>query len=463
MAIVLVVSFANASRAQSTPSPAVAPSKTVATLTAVRAGTPPVIDGTLDDAIWQGASFPADRWTSYNPMHGDTIPQQTQVWIAYDTRYLYFAFQCDDPEPARIKTSITRRDNIWSDDWVGFSLDALGTGQVSYHLMVNPSGVQLDMLNTSGGGEDTSPDWVWDSAGRLNDKGYAVEIRLPLQSIRFKGGSQVRMGVLFWRRVSRLGVSVSWPGLAPNEWVFQHHAALQFTELQARPTRELIPSVTYAGQQERATPVGWAALDDNGEVGVSGKVGVTSTITLDATLNPDFSQVESDAFQVEVNQRFPVFFSEKRPFFMEGAGLFNLAGVGGGDSSMVTAVHTRRIVDPLYGAKVTGSQGRLHLRHARRAGSVGGPRSTRGRSARRPGSALRDRPPAVQPQARELRRAHPDRHRVRGRVQPRRGRRPQSQPPAFTAAHGHGDPVGNAPSRKRGCGPTGWPHRRTTA
>jgi hypothetical protein len=328
-------------------------------LTALRASTPPVIDGTLDDAVWQAEAFPADRWTSYNPLHGDTIPQQTRVWIAYDTRYLYFAFQCDDPEPGRIKTSITRRDNIWSDDWVGFSLDALGTGQVSYHLMVNPSGVQLDMLNTSGGGEDTSPDWVWDSAGRLNEKGYAVEIRLPLQSIRFKGGSQVRMGVLFWRRVSRLGVSVSWPGLAPNEWVFQHHAPLHFSDLQARPTREVIPSVVYAGQQERATPLGWASLDDNGEVGVSGKVGLTSTITLDATLNPDFSQVESDAFQVEVNQRFPVFFSEKRPFFMEGAGLFNMAGVGGGDASMVTAVHTRRIVDPLYGVKLTGSQGRF--------------------------------------------------------------------------------------------------------
>jgi hypothetical protein len=359
LAIAIVASLARASHAQEAPSGATAPSKTLPTLTAVRASTPPVIDGTLDDAIWQGEAFPAERWTSYNPLHGSTIPQQTHVWIAYDTRYLYFAFQCDDPEPARIKTSITRRDNIWNDDWVGFSLDALGTGQVSYHLMVNPSGVQLDMLNTSGGGEDTSPDWVWDSAGRLNDKGYAVEIRLPLQSIRFKGGSQVRMGVLFWRRVSRLGMSVSWPDLEPNEWVFQHHAPLQFSDLQARPTRELIPSVVYAGQQERATPVGWAKLDDSGEVGISGKVGLTSTITLDATVNPDFSQVESDAFQVEVNQRFPVFFSEKRPFFMEGAGLFNLAGVGNGDASMVTAVHTRRIVDPLYGAKVTGSLGRF--------------------------------------------------------------------------------------------------------
>ena len=114
------------------------------------------------------------------------------------------------------------------DDWVGLSLDALGTAQLSYHLLVNPSGIQLDMINTTSGNEDTAPDYVWDSAGRVNDRGYAVEIRLPLQSIRFKGGSDIRMGVLFWRRVSRTGVSVSWPALQPGKWVFETHAPLLF-------------------------------------------------------------------------------------------------------------------------------------------------------------------------------------------------------------------------------------------
>ncbi len=87
----------------------------------------------------------------YNPLNGDRIPQQTHVWIAYDDNYFYFAFKCDDPEPARIKTSIARRDSVWNDDWVGLSLDALGTGQLSYHMMVNPSGVQMDMLNSVAG------------------------------------------------------------------------------------------------------------------------------------------------------------------------------------------------------------------------------------------------------------------------------------------------------------------------
>jgi Domain of unknown function (DUF5916)/Carbohydrate family 9 binding domain-like len=319
---------------------------------------PPIIDGSLDDDAWRGAPLETGEWLSYQPLYGNAIPQKTKVWVAHDFDYIYFAFQCDDPEPAGIKTSITRRDNIWADDWVGLSLDALGTGQISYHLMVNPSGVQLDMLNSVAGAEDQSPDFIWDSAGRLNDSGYAVEIRLPLQTIRFHGGDAVRMGILFWRRVSRAGVSVSWPALEPGKWVFEKHASLLFNELQPRPTREVIPSTTYARNQTRDTPSGWGGADDDLDFGLSAKYGITSTITLDATVNPDFSQVESDAFQVEVNQRFPIFFSEKRPFFMEGAGIFTLAGQGN-DNSLQRAVHTRRIVDPVFGAKLTGSVRRL--------------------------------------------------------------------------------------------------------
>jgi hypothetical protein len=317
---------------------------------------PPVIDGRLDDDAWAGAPLPTGAWRSYNPLYGDQIEQQTTVWAAYDRQALYFAFRCDDPDPSGIKTSITKRDNIWADDWVGLSLDALGSGQSSYHLMVNPSGIQLDMINTISGNEDTSPDWIWESAGHVTDRGYVVEIKLPLQSIRFASGENVRMGILFWRRVSRSGVSVSWPALQPGKWVFETHAGLVFKDLDAVPTREVIPSATYSRNQDRSTPSAWKT-DATGDLGISGKWGVTSTMTLDATVNPDFSQVESDAFQVEVNQRYPVFFSEKRPFFMEGAGLFNLAGNGQGDASMLYGVHTRNIVDPIVGAKFTGTAG----------------------------------------------------------------------------------------------------------
>jgi hypothetical protein len=336
-------------RAQSPPRPV---------LRAERTAHPPVIDGILDDEVWTRAPLETGDWLSYNPLHGERIDQQTSVWASYDADYLYFAFRCDDPDPSGIKTSVTRRDNIWQDDWVGLSLDAQGSSQQAYHMMVNPSGVQLDALNNAAGNEDTAPDWIWDSAGRVNATGYVVEIRVPLQSIRLQGGRNARMGILFWRRVSRLGVSVAWPALAPGVWVFERNASLMFDDIAPRLVREVLPSITYSRSQSRASLDRWGQASALRDLGVSGKVGLTSTVTLDATVNPDFSQVESDAFQVQVNQRFPIFFGEKRPFFMEGSGIFSLAGAGG-DSSLRTAVHTRRIVDPIFGAKLTGTAGRV--------------------------------------------------------------------------------------------------------
>jgi len=325
-------------------------------LHAVRATTSPKVDGVLDDAAWAHEPYPLEPWVSYNPLRGEPAKQRTSVWIAYDRDAIYFAFRCFDDDPSKIRTTITRRDNAWNDDWIALSLDSTRAGQVAYHMFVNPSGIQMDALNT-GKKEDSSPDWVWQSAGRVDNDGYVVEIRLPLQSIRFRGGSDVRMGVLFFRHNSRMGVSWSWPSIAPGQWVFESHAPLVFDELRQPRVLEVIPSATVSTNQTREAAQSWGAASSNGDFGASVKYGLTSTITLDATINPDFSQVESDAFQVEVNQRFPVFFDEKRPFFMEGLGLFNLAGTGG-DSSMRTAVHTRRIVDPAAGVKLTGTAGR---------------------------------------------------------------------------------------------------------
>jgi hypothetical protein len=324
-----------------------------------RAAHPPVIDGALDDDVWNQAPTETTDWLSYNPLYGQRIPQRTTVWVAYDDDALYFAFKCDDPEPGGVKTSVSRRDNVFSDDWVGLGLDSLGTGQTSYDLMVNPSGVQMDLLNSVATGEDLAPDLIWDSAGRLTDSGYTVEIRVPLQSIRFKGGQNVRMGVMFWRRISRAGISVSWPAFRPGSWVFETVATMTFPELRARPPREVIPSTTFSMNQQRDSPSRWGRAQNTGDFGVSTKIGLTPTIILDATINPDFSQIESDAFQVLVNQRFPVYFSEKRPFFMEGAGVFTLAGTLGqpGQQSLYSAVNTRTIIDPVFGAKVTGNTG----------------------------------------------------------------------------------------------------------
>ena len=149
-------------------------------------------------------------------------------------------------------------------------------------------------------------------------------------------------------------MSASWPDLPRGKSIFTRYAPLRLHDLKQPLTLEAIPNLTYSLRQTRRTPDQWGKADSKPDAGITVKYGITSSVTLDGTYRPDFSQVESDAFQVEVNQRYPIFYSEKRPFFMEGMGTFELAGAEG-DGNMRTAVHTRRIVDPLYGVKLTGN------------------------------------------------------------------------------------------------------------
>jgi hypothetical protein len=328
-------------------------------ITVSRVTTPPKVDGILDDEAWRSGpvKMAPEQWASYNPVRGDKMPDhfKTDVYVTYDDRNIYFAFHCFDNEPDKIRTNVSRRDSSFNDDWIAMSLDSAGTGQAAYHLFSNPSGSQMDAINTSSSGEQFDADVVWYSAAKTTSDGYVVEIQVPLQTLRFKGGDTVRMGLVFFRKVSRIGVSYAWPEMLPGQWVFDRPSHLVFSNLKPRRLVELLPSVTYGVRQEReASAASWGDADSDAHVGASGKFGVTSNITLDATVNPDFSQVESDAFQIQVNQRFPIFFSEKRPFFMEGMGLFNIAR---GDN-IRTVVHTRRIVDPIFGAKLTGTMGK---------------------------------------------------------------------------------------------------------
>ena len=324
-----------------------------------RATAAPKIDGILDDEAWKVAPLPMtfDQWVSYGPVRGDKMPEsfRTEVRVTYDDRNVYFAFHCFDNEPEKIRTTVSRRDRSFNDDWIAMSLDSAGTGQTAYHLFSNPSGSQMDAINTSASGEQFDADIVWYSVDNTTSDGYVVEVQVPLQTLRFKGGDKVRMGLVFFRKVSRTGVSYAWPEMLPGQWVFDRPSHIVFDNLKPRRLVELLPSVTYGVNQAREeSSSAWAAADSDAHVGASGKFGITSGVTFDGTINPDFSQVESDQFQVTVNQRYPLFFSEKRPFFMEGMGLFNIAH---GDN-MRTAVHTRKIVDPIFGAKLTGTQGK---------------------------------------------------------------------------------------------------------
>ncbi len=323
----------------------------------VKAEVPPVLDGSLDDAVWKKAALVDETWITYNPVNGNELPQKTRAYMAYDDQNLYFAFHCQDTQPDQIKTSLTKRDGIFEDDWVGLSIDTVGGKKYGYEFFVNPSGAQADAFRT-GDMEDSSTDWVWYSAGKVVSDGYIVEIRQPLKSLRFASGKDVRMGVIFWRRISRLGMSGSWPRLVPGQSMGGSQAEIRIAEL-ARPlVLEALPSFTYTSGWDRLSPTSWSGADQTRDLGLAVKYGITSSIVAEATLNPDFSQVESDALQVTVNQRYPVLNSEKRPFFMEAGNLFDLAGVGDGLGNMVLPVHTRTIVDPQWGVRLTGEQGK---------------------------------------------------------------------------------------------------------
>ncbi|MDQ1353896.1 MAG: hypothetical protein QG657_4205 [Acidobacteriota bacterium] len=322
---------------------------------AVKTKVKPKIDGVLDDPIWQTPAL-KKAFISYEPRYGDELSMDTLVWVANDSKNLYFAFKCADPEPDKIKTSLTKRDNMSGDDWVSVSIDTAGAGQTAYTLYVNPSGIQGDGLASGiSMNEDLSPDFVWDSAAKMTEEGYQVEICLPLKSISYQSGKEVKMGILFRRKVSRLSFIGAWPDIKLNRAILDSQAKVIFTEIKEQRKIEVLPSLTYSNNSERLSPDSWEKTYDKMQFGIGLKYGITSSITADLTFNPDFSQVESDAFQVAVNQRYPLFYSEKRPFFMEGMDIFNFWTYIYG--YLPTPVHTRQIVDPAWGAKLTGSTG----------------------------------------------------------------------------------------------------------
>lgn len=314
------------------------------------------VDGVLDEEVWQRQPI-SPEFVTFHPMYDRPLGAATDIRAAYSDTHLYFAFRCHDEQPERIKTSIARHDNSSGDDWIGVVLDPLDNRQSSVEFYVNPSGCQTDGLTSAvdGADFDPSPDYVWESAGRIVGDGYVVEMAIPLESLRYKSGERVRMGIIFMRHVTRLGAMGAWPELKAGESQFNAMTAIEYRDLRKGLMLEVLPNFTLNSDSERVSDREWQGGTD-ASLGVSLKYGVTSSITAEATIRPDFSQVESDAFQVEVNQRYPVFYVEKRPFFMEGTNAIDFGLVSGG--MMSAAVYSRNIADPLWAAKVSGTAGR---------------------------------------------------------------------------------------------------------
>lgn len=340
------------------------------TLQANWADEAPKIDGVLDDKVWQVA--PLEKpFVTYYPTYGDASPFKTQVWMSQDSLNLYFAFMCFDPEPDKIKTQIGGKDSMFHDDWVGVCLDPLGTRQTAWALYVNPSGVPGDILVMSGG-QMVEPSLDFKSAGKITDKGYQVEICIPLKSMAFKSGKEVKMGILFWRSIMRKSVHSSWPAATPGGRAFNTMTNIIYKNLKTPFRMSLKPHFVFSGDQQRQDPDNWEKVETTPEVGLGFRLGLTSTTTADVIINPDFSQVEPDLYRVETNQRYPVYYPDRRPFFTEGFEIFDFFTLNENPfhshaadvithSLLSMAVHTRKIVDPRWAAKITGTMGKTSI------------------------------------------------------------------------------------------------------
>ena len=319
-----------------------------------RAASEIAIDGVLDEAAWQSALAVRLEYET-RPGENTAAPVATECLVTYDEDRFYVAFRAFDPEPAAIRARLQDRDTIFNDDMVGFKLDPFNDERRAYQFFVNPLGVQFDSLEDDvSGNEDSSWDVIWSSRGRITEQGYVVEIAVPFHQLRFPKGAGVQTwgfdAVRFYPRghTHRLA-------LQPVDRDIQCQVC-QIAKVRGlegiTPGRnvELVPTVTSGRTDERqgfpAGPLteGRVASD----LGLTGRWGVTPNLTLNAAVNPDFSQVEADSAQLDVNNQFALFFPEKRPFFLEGADYF---------STPLDAVFTRNVADPTWGAKLTGKQG----------------------------------------------------------------------------------------------------------
>src|SRR6266536_3323008 len=324
---------------------------------------PPVIDGKLDDNVWKKALILKDF---YQTQPGDNIApsKPTEVFLRYDPKFLYIAFHCYD-EPGKVRANIAKRANIWDDDYVGILFDTFNDQRKAYEFDFNPLGIQADGIWTDGQGEDFSLDIVMESRGVVTEDGYTIEVALPFKSLRYVAGKDKLWGVHFWRRIKRFNNELDmWMPISRDNssWLQQEGHLSGLEGISIERTLELIPSLTLSETGKRKATLSSAQLAagmlDPGRMvndpikfdpGLTGKYNITPNVTLDFAINPDFAQVESDQLVVTANQRFPIFFPEKRPFFLEGIDIFN---------TQIAAVHTRTIVDPDIAVKLTGKVGR---------------------------------------------------------------------------------------------------------
>ncbi len=366
-----------------------------------RTATAPRIDGTLDDPLWERATRITD-FVQQRPLDGAPATEDTEVYVAYDNDNLYFGVHAHYSDPALIRANRADRDQTFIDDTVAVYFDPFLDQQRAYVFSVNGYGVQADSLLESsaermpgggggggggggrpgGGGRspgsgrggmsaalaaslgapptgDLSWDALFESGARLVDDGWTAEMAIPFKSLRYperRAGEPHRWGFQIVRTIFGKDEADVWSPVSRGVAGFLTQMGLLdgLTNLSTSRNLEILPTVTAIRIGSLDTATGAFEEEDRPEGAVNVKYGVTPNLTADFTYNPDFSQIESDTPQIEVNQRFPLFYPELRPFFLEGQEVFTVPG-------QVNLLHTRTIIDPRYGSKLTGKVGNTTL------------------------------------------------------------------------------------------------------
>lgn len=309
----------------------------------------------MEPAAWlAGRMAKVSDFVQWIPRDGQPASQRTEVYVAHDHEHLYAVYLCFDTEPGNIRARLSRREDIFRDDRVDLFLDTFDDHRRAYAFTVNPYGVQADAtwIERDTSQYDPSFDTVWHSRGMLTEQGYVVWIAVPFKSLRFPSQPEQSWGIVFARFIPRVNEGAFWPRVTSRiEGRLNQSARLYgLREISSSGRIQLIPFGFY--RAFRALDTGdpprfvrdWSQLD----AGLDAKLVLRDSFALDVAVNPDFNQVESDEPQVTVNQRFEVYFPEKRPFFLENASYFQ---------TPINLFFTRRIADPQFGARLTGKAG----------------------------------------------------------------------------------------------------------
>lgn len=311
----------------------------------------PIIDGRVDDLVWTHAAR-LDTFRQVQPGDNVAPSERTELLIGYDRRALYLAFRAHDAS-GRIRATVARRDAIGDDDSVGVYLDTFHDRRRAYYIFFNPYGIQADGIYSEGTADpDLTADLIIESKGTIDANGYTIEAAIPFASLRYSRSTPWGLHVQRFIRRER-NEQISWMPLSRDRSSLLDQAGLlgKFADIGDGRPLEIIPTIVGA-REGAAAPDRFVEGTVDAEPGVTVNFGLTPTMNAAFTANPDFAQVEADQLVLTVNQRFPIFYAEKRPFFLEGIDAFQ---------TPITLIHTRTIVAPDYAVKLTGKHGRTTI------------------------------------------------------------------------------------------------------